>query len=37
MSIMFSQLKNHYISVTPGIYATTVVAKCIDIFTIKEN
>ena len=37
MSIMISQLKNHSISVDQDRYAISVVAKYLDIATIKEN
>ena len=36
-SIRISQLKDHYISVDKSRYATPVVEKYLDTFTIKEN
>ena len=37
MPIRISQLKDHYISVDQARYATSIVAKYLDIATIKEN
>ena len=37
MSIRISQPKDHYISVEQASYATSIVEKYLDTYTIKEN